>query len=54
MVERGLEIVFLGARCFEPCRFLRRDTALESDERDSVEEEDEAFTRQITDQDFFA
>ena len=29
-------------------------TGLGDDERDSVEEEDEAFTRQITDQDFFA
>ena len=33
---------------------LMESAGLGDDERDSVEEEDEAFTRQITDQDFFA
>ena len=45
------EATLRGDDCEEE---LMESAALESDERDSVEEEDEAFTRNIVDQDFFA
>ena len=45
------EATLRGDDCEED---LMDSAGLGDDERDSVEEEDEAFTRQITDQDFFA
>ena len=44
------EATLRGDDCEEE---LMESAALESDERDSVEEEDEAFTRNLVDQDFF-
>ena len=44
------EATLRGDDCEEK---LMESAALESDERDLVEEEDEAFTRNVVDQDFF-